>query len=89
MKLPDETHNQTGVIMVGVLAYEMLSGHPPYSGSEYHVVCNQVLNDPVPAISTESPEVNEVLQTALSKDRESRFTDCKSFVQALKSAVSE
>lgn len=72
---------------LAAVAYELLAGHPPFTSSEFHVICNQILNDPVPTISTESSEVNDVLQTALSKDREKRFDDCKSFVLALKSAM--
>lgn len=70
------------------LAFLMLTGCPPYSHASLAAAGNP---DPPPPLSTpERPfpaEVEQVVRRALSPDREQRWPDVRSFVDALAAAL--
>ena len=68
---------------LAVVAYELLSGHVPFSGSDVSALKLAVMEDkpePIPAI----PEsANAALQKALAKEAADRFPSCREFITAL------
>lgn len=74
---------RTDQYALAVTAYEMFSGHVPFSGSDIAILRECVLKDD-PEPITELPEyVNAALLKALSKKREERYENCKAFIKAM------
>jgi serine/threonine protein kinase len=76
---------------LGIVAYELLVGHPPFEGTDVTVVmAKRIVEAPtVPsAANPEVPvEVDKVLLQALALDPKDRFASCRSFVSTLESAL--
>ena len=74
---------------LGVLAYQMLSGHLPFDADDFDVLRSAVLGeepDPVDGISNGS---NQCLRKVLNKDPKARYSSCAAFADALKKAIAE
>jgi serine/threonine protein kinase len=80
---PEQVKGQRGdqrsdVYALGAMLYEMLTGQPPFTGSNPLAVMNErVLNDPKPAreLNPEiSPELEEVLFRALEREPRHRYS---------------
>jgi serine/threonine protein kinase len=74
---------------LGILAYEWLAGQLPFNGPLNEIVSQQ-LNTPPPSlrarIPTITPEVEQVVMTALEKDPNRRFGSVRAFAVALEQA---
>ena len=69
--------------------YEWLSGRPPFRGSSIEVRSQHLYSSPPPlrqVVPAISPDVEEVLLTALAKDPKRRFARIAAFVNALEQA---
>ena len=66
-----------------VMLYEFLAGHPPFSGDIFALM-HQIVSERPADLKNVPPHVNNVLQKALSKDKNARFATCTEFVQALR-----
>ncbi len=77
---------------LGILIFQMLSGQLPFIGNTPLAVMAKHLQEPAPALSqvnpTFPPAVNVVVQKAIAKKREDRFTSAGALAQALRLAVS-
>jgi serine/threonine protein kinase len=75
---------------LAIVAYEWLTGVLPFNGSYMEVVSQQIsatpasLREKVPSIS---PDVEQVVLTALNKDPQRRFGHIEAFANALEQAV--
>ena len=74
---------------LGVVVYEWLSGDRPFQGS-FTEVCTQHLFAPPPPLRTKvpaiSPDIEQVVLTALEKDPHRRFANVQAFATALEQA---
>ncbi len=74
---------------LGVIVYEWLSGERPFSGTFTEIAVKHMMT-PVPPlrerIPTISPEVEQVILTALAKDPTQRFSSISAFATALEQA---
>lgn len=74
---------------LGVVAYEWLSGVPPFSGSVQQVAM-QHLSAPAPSLCAKAPTIpqaiEDVVLKALAKEPEQRFPNVQAFALALKDA---
>jgi eukaryotic-like serine/threonine-protein kinase len=79
---PEQVKGQRGdqrsdIYSLGAMLYEMLTGEPPYTGSNPLAVMNErLLNDPEPVRklrSEVSPELEEILKRALAMEPRNRY----------------
>lgn len=77
----------------GCLLYELLTGRPPFTGDSPVSVAYQHVSEEAVAPSDLNaeigPKVDEVIATALAKDREDRYQDAGAFAAALEAAVQD
>ena len=69
---------------LAVMAYKLLSGHPPFDGTDVEILGNAVLNHKPEPISMLTEGTNAVLQRALAKHGSDRFGSCEEFIKELK-----
>ncbi|MCK6685497.1 MAG: serine/threonine protein kinase [Thermoanaerobaculia bacterium] len=76
---------------LAVMAFELLSGRPPYEGDSALAVLHQHVTAPIPPLSRSVPglplAVDGVLQKALAKEPAGRHPSCRDFARALASSV--
>ncbi len=74
---------------LGIVAYEWLSGSTPFTGSFTELTFKHVM-EPAPSLRAKvpelSPEVEQVILTALAKDPAQRFSSVRAFANALEQA---
>ncbi len=74
---------------MGVVVYEWLSGTRPFEGSLTELWSQHMFAPPPPLrerVPTVSPEVDQVIMTALQKDPKQRFGSIRAFATALQQA---
>lgn len=87
----DEVGPQTDLYSLAVVAYEMLSGRVPFSGTTPHAVLYKQIHEPPPPLRESRPELPAGLETvlarALDKAPDKRYATAKDFVLELESAL--
>ncbi|MDQ3364296.1 MAG: serine/threonine protein kinase, partial [Myxococcota bacterium] len=78
--LPDE---RSEVFSVGVLAYELLAGKPPYTATSLDELFTQITTQAPPPLAGVPDPVEAIVQRALAKDAAERWPS----MQALRDAV--
>ncbi|NVB83691.1 MAG: protein kinase, partial [Kofleriaceae bacterium] len=68
--LPDE---KSEVFSVGVLAYEILAGKPPYTASSMDALFRQITNDQPPRLDRTPEPVETIVRRALDKEPAARW----------------
>lgn len=78
---------QTDIFSLGVVLYELLTGKRPFTGENAYQIFYKVVHAvPVPVreyIPDISPDVEQVVERALSKKKEDRFKTAKEFADSL------
>ncbi len=78
---------RTDIYALGAVTYEMLTGDPPFAGSNVQTIVAKVLNERPTPIRTlrdsVSPGIEQAVFTALSKLPADRFSTAKEFADAL------
>src|SRR5690606_30082312 len=69
---------------LGVLFYEMLTGHPPFEASTPIAVVMAHINQPAPPLPPQFAFFQPILDRMLAKDRDHRFPDLRTFVREVK-----
>jgi serine/threonine-protein kinase PpkA len=72
---------------LGVLFFEMLTGHPPFEGESALQVAMAHLSSPPPALPPRFRTFQPVLDRMLAKKLEHRYPDLRSFTRELKSVL--
>jgi serine/threonine protein kinase len=85
-------NSRTDIYALGIALFETLTGRLPFEGDSDYAVSVAQINDPPPSprglgFNDIPPALEEVLFTALAKNPEERFADCRQFHQALEDAI--
>ena len=84
---------RTDIYSFGVILYQMASGKPPFTGATGVDVIYKHVNHPVPAIASMNPDANvppeleEIIQRCLKKDRDERYGSMNELLAYLKEAL--
>jgi serine/threonine-protein kinase len=78
---------RTDVYSLGVTVYEMLAGRVPFDTDSTMSLLHKQIYDPPPPIEGISPELQEVMDRALAKDPDERFTTPVEFAEAFQTAL--
>jgi len=78
--LPDE---RSEVFSVGVLAYEILSGKPPYSATSMEALFRQISSDMPPPLEAVPEPVEQIIKRALAKNPAERWPSMQAFRDAI------
>lgn len=78
--LSREIDGRTDVFSLGVVCYEILAGHPPFSGESAVEVLDAILHQeppPLPSALADPriPQLERILRKMLAKDRNQRYAD--------------
>lgn len=76
----DRVDRKTDIYALGVMLYEMLAGTVPFDAESSFGVLMKHLNDPPPPVFGISPDLQTILDRALSKDPDMRYTSAKEMV---------
>ncbi|MFT3890329.1 MAG: WD40 repeat domain-containing serine/threonine protein kinase [Anaerolineales bacterium] len=76
------------IYALGIILYEMLTGKQPYEADTPMGVAIKHITDPVPHILDANPnlpyEIEEIIQKAMAKDRDDRYSTAHEMVDALR-----
>lgn len=87
----EEATVRSDLYAAGIVLYEMLSGEPPFNGSNALAIAHMHLHAPPPPLHRSvAPEaLSHVLAQALAKAPDERFPDAQAFIRALRAAEPE
>lgn len=71
------------IYALGIVLYEMLMGEPPYLSEDFLAVAVKHLQDPIPDLTLEFEEFQDILEKCLAKKPEDRFQSAQDIVKAL------
>ncbi|HLX58868.1 MAG TPA: protein kinase [Ktedonobacteraceae bacterium] len=91
---PEQVHRghdadtRSDLYSLAVVFYESLVGHPPFSGGTVVDIIFKHMNDPVPSIHRQRPEIppeiDAFMQRAMAKSPSVRYQTPREFIDALK-----
>ncbi|HML20437.1 MAG TPA: protein kinase [Aggregatilinea sp.] len=83
--------NRADIYALGVMMFEMITGHTPYRAETPMAVILKHISDPVPLASAEnpdiSPDVDKVLLRAMAKDANDRYQTATEMADDLIAAI--
>jgi serine/threonine protein kinase len=90
MQMETKLDARADVYALGVIAYHMLGGRPPFSGDLTQLVMQKIMNQPPPLSGLRSdipPEVERAVMHALAKEAEMRPATVAEWIEEFESAV--
>lgn len=84
---------QSDIYAVGIVGYEMMTGHVPFDGESAVSIAVQHFQEPLPDIAEERPDIPMALQNviykATAKDADQRYDSAKAMREDLLSALDD
>ena len=74
--------SRSDIYSVGILLFQMLTGHTPYKGQVYDIMFQQ-LKDKMPLNEIEDKQLREIIKKATEKDPSKRFRSAIEFINAI------
>jgi serine/threonine protein kinase len=85
--------SRTDIYSLGVIIYELLAGHVPFSGDSPTETMMKHMQEPVPSLREDRPDipaaVDEIIQRAMAKSPEDRFRSAGAMAEAFLLAASD
>ena len=89
----EPTTTATDIYGLGIVVYEMITGHVPFSADTPYAVLLKVANDPLPEPRQFAADIPVGVQTAIMKatarDPQDRYATATAFIDALEEALAE
>lgn len=83
----EKVDGHSDIYALGVIVFEMLTGHQPYEADTPMAVVVKHITEPVPHILDSNPslpaDVERIIERAMAKARDDRFATAKEFADAL------
>jgi tRNA A-37 threonylcarbamoyl transferase component Bud32 len=92
MQMETKLDARADVYALGVIAYHMLGGRPPFSGDLTQLVMQKIMNQPPPLSSLRSdipPEVERAVMHALEKEAEQRPATVAEWIEEFEKAIGD
>jgi Tol biopolymer transport system component len=64
---------RTDIFSLGAVLYEMIAGYRPFRAKSRVETMSAIINDPVPPLKEQLPELDEIFAKALAKDPKDRY----------------
>jgi serine/threonine protein kinase len=88
----EHVDHRADIYELGILLFQMLTGHVPFTGSTPLIVAVKHIQEPLPSLSQMNPSippaVDDVVETATAKRREDRYMSALELAQAFRIAIS-
>lgn len=88
----EEPNLQTDVYSLGIILFQVLTGHVPFKANSIPAIMKKHLSDPPPSLSSMGimvpQKLEEAIFRALEKDRQKRTKSVEDFAKEIKEAVS-
>ncbi len=85
--------NRSDIYGLGVIIFQMLSGHQPYEATTPMGLAVKHITDPVPDILSANPDLprstDKIIKTAMAKNRDERYPSATDLANAMNQAASE
>lgn len=89
----EEVDARADLFALGVILYNMVTGHRPFQGNSTNTVCFKLLNrDPIPVTALNSelpPKMDEIVARAMAKDPADRFQSGAEMASTIASFLEE
>ena len=80
---------QSDIYALGVIFHEMLTGRPPFEGSESMAVLYSHLHDPIPELPGSCRELQPLFEGMMAKDPAQRIPDCGTLLDLIAEHVAD